>query len=107
MSSTAAGNSTSRGDYWRAQIEVQERSGKSVAQFCKDKGLTEQAFYFWRKRLRNQQPVRFALLETEEVRQRSAAEVSLELVLATGERLRIGAGVETATLRRVLEALRR
>jgi transposase-like protein len=87
-------------------MEAQERSGKSVARFCKDQGVTEQAFYFWRKRLRNQQPVRFAVLETEVVRQQVATEVGLELVLATGERLRIGAGVETATLRRVLEALR-
>ena len=106
MSSTDAGKPASRGDYWRAQIEAQERSGKSVARFCKEQGLTEQAFYFWRKRLQNQQPVRFALLETEVVRQQPATEVGLELVLATGERLRIGAGVETATLRRVLEALR-
>jgi transposase-like protein len=106
MSSTDAGKPASRGDYWRAQIEAQERSGKSIARFCKEQGLTEQAFYFWRKRLQNQQSVRFALLETEVVRQQPATEVGLELVLATGERLRIGAGVETATLRRVLEALR-
>ena len=106
MSSTDGSKPASRGDYWRAQIEAQEQSGKSVARFCKEQGLTEQAFYFWRKRLQNQQPVRFALLETEVVRQQPATEVGLELVLATGERLRIGAGVETATLRRVLEALR-
>jgi hypothetical protein len=31
---------------------------------------------------------------------------ALELVLATGERLRIGAGVDTATLRTVLDLLR-
>ena len=105
MSSTD-GKPASRGDYWRAQIGAQERSGKSIARFCKDQGLTEQAFYFWRKRLRDQQPIRFALLETEAVRQQPATEVGLELVLATGERLRIGTGVETATLRRVLEALR-
>jgi transposase-like protein len=106
MSSTDVGKAGGRGNYWRAQIEAQERSGKSVAQFCKDQGLTEQAFYFWRKRLRSQQPIRFALLETETVQQQPVTEVGLELVLATGERLRIGTGVETATLRRVLEALR-
>jgi len=35
-----------------------------------------------------------------------AMETALELLLATGERLRIGAGVDAATLRTVLEALR-
>jgi len=34
------------------------------------------------------------------------AEAALELVLATGERLRIGTGVDTATLRAVLNVLR-
>ena len=53
-----------------------------------------------------QQPVRFALVERGATRQEPAAEAALELVLATGERLRIGAGVDAATLRTVLEALR-
>ena len=39
-------------------------------------------------------------------RQESAAEAALELVLATGERLRISAGVDAATLRTVLDVLR-
>ena len=34
------------------------------------------------------------------------AEATLELVLATGERLRIGAGADAATLRIVLDVLR-
>ena len=38
--------------------------------------------------------------------QERTAEVALELVLATGERLRIGNGVDTATLRTVLDVLR-
>ena len=37
---------------------------------------------------------------------RPATEADLELVLATGERLRIGPGVDPLALRRVLEALR-
>jgi hypothetical protein len=40
------------------------------------------------------------------MRQEPAPEVSLELVLSSGERLRIGAGVDVATLRAVLDALR-
>jgi hypothetical protein len=50
--------------------------------------------------------VRFALVDRRGVGQDPAAEASLELVLATGERLRIGAGVDVATLRTVLDALR-
>ena len=95
-----------RGGEWRERIEAQERSGVSVKQFCEEQGFTEQSFYFWRKGLRRQTPLRFALVETGGTPREPAAEATLELVLITGERLRIGAGVEPATLRKVLEALR-
>jgi len=77
----------------------------TVGRFCKEQGLTEQSFYLWRKRLLEQQPMRFALVETAPARQR-ATELDLELVLKTGERLRIGGGVDPTALRRVLAALR-
>ena len=43
-------------------------------------------------------PVRFALVERSARRQERTAEAVLELVLTTGERLRIGTGVDDATL---------
>ena len=49
--------------------------------------------------------MRFALVEAEP-RRGTADHGALELVLTTGERLRISAGVDAATLRQVLEALR-
>jgi hypothetical protein len=58
------------------------------------------------KRLGEEGPVRFALVERGGVLREPTTEASLELVLATGERLRIGAGVDGATLRTVLDALR-
>jgi len=97
---------TPRGDYWRERIAAQEKSGVTVAQFCREQELTEQSFYLWRKRLREGTPMRFALVETGLVRQRRATESDLELVLATGERLRISADVDVTVLRRVVEALR-
>ena len=78
----------------------------TVQRFCEEQGLTEQSFYLWRKRLRKQPPMRFALVETGPALQQRATELDLELVLTTGERLRIGAGVDPTALRRVLEALR-
>ena len=91
--------------YWRGRIAEQERSGLPIQQFCKERGITEQSFYVWRKRLRKQEPVRFALVETGPARQH-APKAGLELVLVTGEQLRIGADVGPSLLRRVLEALR-
>ena len=95
-----------KNDQWRERIAAQERSGLSVKQFCKEQGLTEHSFYGWRKRLRGQGPVRFALVERGSAEQQPATEARLELLLSSGERLRIGAGVDAATLRTVLDALR-
>jgi hypothetical protein len=95
-----------KADEWAERIAAQRRSGMSVKQFCKEQGLTEYSFYAWRKRLQESGPVRFALVERSVRRQERTAEPALELVLATGERLRIGAGVDTATLRTVLDLLR-
>jgi transposase len=95
-----------KADEWAERIAAQQRSGISVKQFCKEHGLTEYSFYAWRKRLRERGPVRFALLERGARPQERRAEAVLELVLATGERLRISAGVDTATLRTVLDVLR-
>ncbi len=77
-----------------------------MKRFCKELGLTEYSFYAWRKRLQKKEPVRFALVDRRAARQEPAMEAALELVLTTGERLRIGAGVDAATLRTILEALR-
>ena len=94
-----------RSEVWRERIAEQEGSGISVKRFCAEHGLTEQSFYGWRKRLRQQPPVRFALVETPGTG-RTTAEPILELVLATGDRLRISTGVDATALRTVLEALR-
>lgn len=93
-------------EVWSERIAEHERSGLSVKEFCKERGLTAWSFYCWRKRLRESGPVRFALIERGPVRQDSALDAQLEVVLARGERLRIGAGVEAATLRMVLDVLR-
>ena len=92
---------------WKRLLSEQEASGLSVSGWCRDHDVDKVKFYYWRKRLREQQqPMRFALVERGPARQEPASEASLELVLATGERLRIGAGVDAITLRMVLTALR-
>jgi len=50
------------------------------------------------------QPIGFALVETSAVRQQGAEPV--ELILSSGDRLHIRPGVDAATLRLVLSAMR-
>jgi hypothetical protein len=90
-----------RSELWRQRIAQQESSGQSIRDYCRGRGLKEPAFYWWRQRLRKQNtPVRFALVET-----RAAVEpVPIELILASGDRLRIPH--DAATLKLVLAVLR-
>jgi hypothetical protein len=100
------GPANPKADQWAERIAAQQRTGVSVKLFCKEQGLTEYSFYAWRKRLQQTGPVRFALVDRSPRRQEHGPEAALELVLTTGERLRISAGVDAATLRTVLDALR-
>jgi hypothetical protein len=91
-----------RRELWRQRIAQQEKSGQSIRRFCDEQGLSEPAFYAWRKRVRSEsQPVRFALVETKP---EAETVPPIELMLADGNRLRIphDAGV----LKLVLAVLR-
>jgi Transposase len=91
-----------RRELWRQRIAQQEISGQSVRVFCRKHGLTEAAFYAWRQRLRKQDPpVRFALVETKPA---DDTVPPIELMLASGDRLRIPR--DAATLKLVLAVLR-
>jgi transposase-like protein len=96
----------SKPKYWSKLIAEQEAGGQKVRPFCRERGIGEPSFYYWRKRLRKSDTVRFALLETAPADTGSTAS-ALELVLRNGERLRIGNGVDAATFRLVLDAVRR
>ena len=58
------------------------------------------------KRLQESGPVRFAWVDRSVRPQEREGEAAQELVLATGERLRIGTGVDITTLRTVVDVLR-
>lgn len=91
--------------YWGKLIAEQEAGGQKVRAFCRERGIGEASFYYWRKRLPKSDMVRFALLETTPADTDRVAS-ALELVLASGERLRIGGQVDADTLRMVLEVVR-
>jgi hypothetical protein len=38
-------------DTWRERIVAQQASGQSIRAWCREKGLREHSFYFWRVRL--------------------------------------------------------
>jgi transposase-like protein len=100
MSKTTEG----RREFWRQLIAKQQQSGVAVRILCREHGTSEHSFYQWRKRFAQQLPVKFALVETER-HARFQAE-GVEVILTSGERLRVGPGVNATTLRLILSILR-
>ena len=93
-----------RREFWCQLIAKQQQSGVSVRALCRAQGTSEHSFYQWRKRLAQQLPVKFALVATgQDARVHAEA---VEVILTSGERLRITPGVDAATLRQVLNILR-
>jgi hypothetical protein len=90
---------------WADLIRQHEQSGAAVKIFCRDRGVSEPSFYSWRKRLlAATEPVRFALVDA--CASGAKENIPLELVLHSGDRLKIASGVDAATLRTVLSVLR-
>jgi hypothetical protein len=79
---------------WTELIRQQQQSGLSVSQ----------AFYYWRKRLSGRERVRFALVAAGAAT--TSEHAPIELLLASGDRLRIAPGTDALTLRTVLNVLR-
>jgi hypothetical protein len=40
-----------RAEQWRRLLDEQRKSGKSVSAFCRDRGLSDKCFGYWRKKL--------------------------------------------------------
>jgi len=94
-----------RAQAWRKIIREASRSGLAIREFCRRRRLKERQFYVWQRRLKESrrpcgpggQPT-FALVSEEPGEFASG----IELVLRSGVRIRIGRGVDEATLRTVL-----
>jgi hypothetical protein len=93
-----------RSDFWRQLIAQQQPSGLTIRAFCRQHRTSEYSFYQWRKRLAEQLPVKFALVQASHGT--SATAVAVEVILVSGERLRIAPGTDAGTLRVVLGVLR-
>lgn len=91
-------------------IETWESGGLSVRQFCKQEGLSEPSFYSWRRKLTGDS------VQNDQDKSESSAfievampkndHIAIELLLTSGNVLRISPGVDTATLTMILSVIR-
>jgi len=98
--------------FWQMAIETWQASGMSVSKFCEAEGLSESSFYIWRKKLAQADDAETgkqkklnppAFIEVAMPKNNSAA---LELVLSSGNTLRISSGADSTTLNDVISALK-
>jgi len=99
--------------FWQDVIENWRNSGLSVRRFCKDESLSEPSFYSWRRKLTK--------IDTPEPGSQKAVDAcsfievsipggnssALELVLVSGNILRVGSSVDNEALSNVLSVLHR
>ena len=98
--------------FWQMVIETWQNSGMPVSKFCKYEGLSEGSFYNWRKKLAKGDKSEAA--KQKEWSSSAFIEVSmpsekpggLELVLTSGNTLRISEATDSKTLSDVLSVLR-
>jgi len=99
------GKQVQRRELWRQRIAEQEKSGRPVSVFCREQSLSEATFFAWRQRLKVQEtPVSFALVEPMEPKAAAETAPPIELILNSGERLRIPC--DASMLKMVLTVLR-
>lgn len=111
MSSRTRGRGTDRRQFWRRTVKRWKSSGLSVRQFCRKEGVSEPAFYAWRKKVAERQrgpsgtEVSPCAPTFIEVALPESASTPLELVLRNGAILRIAPGTDAVLFHRVLSIL--
>jgi|SRR5271166_3475780 len=96
----------SREPYWRMVLTRWKRSGLSVRTFCRAEGLHQGTFYWWRRELKRRDQPKPAFLPVRILHERAEpSRGGIEVVLANGRLVRVGAGFDPQTLVRVVELL--
>jgi hypothetical protein len=94
-------------------VSSQRSSGLSVAAFCRREGISPPTFYRWQREMEHRRPP-FVEVRVTEVPKASATSVGasvsgavpVEMVLASGDRLRLSGPCDPVWLGRVVAILR-
>jgi transposase len=93
--------------FWRRVLRAHGTSGRSVREYCQQRGLTESAFHFWRREIerrdretRDRRTSAFVPVLVE-----PTPETPIEVTLVSGCVVRVRAGFRADTLRQLLALL--
>ncbi len=101
-----------RKKHWRAHLAAQERSGLTLAEYCRRNRLSKSTFGWWKREQRDNRATPVTLVPVSFVPQQSTAPVKCQdsssgvaLITHDGCRIEIGVGFHPPTLERVLQTL--
>jgi hypothetical protein len=116
--------SDERKRFWHDLVERQPTSGLNIARFCADAGVSQNAFYVWKKRLlTTAQQIRAARPRRKHRRKKAVAKSlvpvrvipdvchqrpigqAIEIAWPNGITLRVAPGCDSKTLREVFDLL--
>jgi hypothetical protein len=87
---------------WRRLISEQMRNGKSVAAFCRERGLCRPYFFVWKKRLRKAVAAKFLEVHVAEATPSVPDDSRIEVRLQNGRSLVVGRGFDAEHVRALL-----
>ena len=91
--------------HWRRLLRDWQRSGLSVAAFCRRAGVADNRFYAWRRILGERDAEQATFIPVRLLTESGSPDGSLEVLLTKGRRLRVPPGFDAATLRQLLAVL--
>lgn len=100
-----------REPHWRAVVRECRRSGLTIAEFCRRRGINAGTFAWWKQELKRRDHLRRRTTRARFVPVRvvgptsAASPADLEIELRNGRRLRVCSDVDAGVLRRVLDVL--
>ena len=100
----------SRELFWRDHMARWRASGESIVGYCRAQGISESAFYFWKRKFKRRDAQQGALDQGPafaEVRVTAAPAASLEVVCDTPRRILVHPGFDAETLSQVVAVLER
>src|ERR1700735_1776892 len=93
---------------WRDLVAEQERSGQSVAAFCRDRELAGSKFIYWKRRMREAGRASFVEVQLAQpgvesrVQPRALGSTTIEVRLKNGRSLVVAASFDARHLRALL-----
>jgi transposase len=98
----------SKEQYWRQVLARWQTSGLTVRAYCQLHRISEQSFYWWRRKIQRPDRLRAEFLPVRVVAEAVPSDGeggAVEIVLPNGRCLRVRPGFDRVTLVRLLEVL--